>query len=76
MNPTGGFDSEYWEAVWDDVPIPQEYVPEAIPELHRMFWSVLPKGPLSFIEVGCAPGKWMLRPSSRKHWLRRRRKGR
>jgi SAM-dependent methyltransferase len=53
------FSPEYWSKVWADIPIPQEVHPGDIPEIHRVLTSVLPTGERSFIEIGCAPGKWM-----------------
>jgi len=53
------FSPEYWSRVWEHIPLPQEVHPGDIPEIHRILISMLPTGGRSFIEIGCAPGKWM-----------------
>lgn len=55
-----GFDVGYWEDVWEAVSIPQERRAEDIHEVHRILSRVLPKGDLELIEVGCAPGSWLV----------------
>jgi tRNA G46 methylase TrmB len=56
---TAEFNQEYWESTWENISLPQEIRPEDIPEIHRILCSILPLKRLSFIEIGCAPGKWM-----------------
>ena len=53
------FTVDYWEDAWDTVRIPQRRDAEDIHEFHRILTQVLPKGDLSLIEVGCAPGSWI-----------------
>ncbi len=53
------FSSDYWQHVWENITLPQEVHPGDIWEIHRIFTKILPHGKYSFIEIGCAPGKWM-----------------
>lgn len=57
--PGKEFTPQYWQVQWENIILPQEVQPDEIPELHRIFTSTLPRGKLSLIEIGCAPGKWM-----------------
>lgn len=55
-----GFDESYWEKVWAGVRIPVARDPRKFHELHRLLKAHLKPGPLRFLEVGCAPGSWMV----------------
>lgn len=57
--PDESFDTQYWEAFWAAEPIPQEVDCRVEHEFHRIFTSMLPRGPLRLLEVGCAPGRWL-----------------
>lgn len=57
---TEGLDVSYWEDVWEAVSIPQERRAEDIHEIHRVLSRILPTGKLELIEIGCAPGSWLV----------------
>lgn len=49
----------YWESVWEDLPIPAVHEPAHVPEYDAIFRRLPLEPGLRFLEVGCAPGKWM-----------------
>ena len=54
------FDIDYWEKVWETIHIPQEKKAEDIHEIHYILTKILPIGKLKLIEIGCAPGSWLV----------------
>jgi SAM-dependent methyltransferase len=54
------FDVDYWEDVWEAVPIPQQKRPEEVHEIHRVLAEILRTGGQKVIEIGCAPGAWLV----------------
>jgi len=49
---------DYWESHWRGIKLPQVYYPADIHEFHQIFKKYLLRSK-GFIEIGCAPGKWM-----------------
>ena len=50
----------YWEQVWENVKLPQEQKKEKIPRINSILTKVLPAGDFTAVEIGCAPGKWLV----------------
>lgn len=54
------FDVGYWENVWENVNLPQEKKAKDVHEFHHVFKKILPADNLKLIEIGCAPGSWLV----------------
>ncbi len=55
-------DSEYWDGEWAHIQLPSRLNAHRFGErgFISLFEKLLPKGPMNALEVGCAPGRYLL----------------